>query len=126
MSFWDVFWLIVISFAFVAYLMVMFSIIVDIFRDRESGGFVKALWVVLLIIFPLFTALIYLIAKGGGMAERSTQHAIAVRESQDSYIKSVAGTGSSSVDQIAKAKELLDAGALSPAVFESVKANALR
>ena len=73
MSFWDVVWFIVISFAFVAYLMVMFAIIADLFRDRESSGFVKALWIVGLIFVPFLTALAYLIVKGGGMSERSAR-----------------------------------------------------
>ncbi|WP_201025165.1 PLDc N-terminal domain-containing protein, partial [Desulfitobacterium hafniense] len=70
MSFWDVVWFIIISFAFVAYLMVLFSILGDLFRDRGTSGWVKAIWVVALIFFPFLAALIYLIAKGGGMAER--------------------------------------------------------
>ena len=70
MSFWDIVWFIFISFAFVAYLMVMFSILVDLFRDREESGVMKAVWVVALIVFPLLTALVYLITRGGGMAER--------------------------------------------------------
>ncbi|RYV50100.1 SHOCT domain-containing protein [Pengzhenrongella frigida] len=124
MSFWDIVWFIVISFAFIAYLMVMFSIIADLFRDRETGGFVKALWILALIFLPFLTALIYLIARGGGMAERSAQNARAIQSAQESYIKDVAGTGTS-VDQVTKAKALLDAGAISPAEFEALKAKAL-
>lgn len=124
MSFWDIIWFIVISFAFVAYLMVMFSIIADLFRDRETGGFAKALWILALIFLPFLTALIYLIARGRGMAERSDQNARAIQSAQESYIKDVAGTGTP-VDQVTKAKALLDAGAISPAEFESIKAKAL-
>ena len=124
MSFWDIIWFIVISFAFIAYLMVMFSIIADIFRDRDSGGFAKALWIVALIFVPFLTALIYLIAKGGGMADRSAQHARAVQSAQESYIKDVAGN-SSPADEVTKAKALLDAGAISPAEYETLKAKAL-
>ena len=67
MSFWDVVWIIFISFAFVAYLMVMFSILGDLFRDRDTSGFAKAVWVIALIFLPLLTSLVYLIVRGKGM-----------------------------------------------------------
>ena len=124
MSFWDIIWFIVISFAFIAYLMVMFSIIADLFRDRETGGFAKAVWILALIFLPFLTALIYLIARGGGMAERSAEHARAVQSAQESYIKNVAGTASP-VDQVAQAKALLDSGAISASEYESLKSKAL-
>ena len=90
MSFWDVVWFIVISFAFVAYLMVMFSIIVDLFRDRETSGIMKAVWIVCLIFFPLITALVYLIARGSGMAEHQMQRRREHEAQQDAYIRDVA------------------------------------
>jgi hypothetical protein len=124
MSFWDIIWFIVISFAFIAYLMVMFSIIADLFRDRETGGFAKAVWIVALIFLPFVTALIYLIARGGGMADRSAQSARAMQSAQEAYIKDIAGT-SSPTDEVTQAKALLDAGAISTAEFESLKARAL-
>ncbi len=124
MSFWDVVWFIFISFAFVAYLMVMFSIITDLFRDRETSGWAKAVWIVLLIFFPLITALVYLIVRGSGMTERSMQSAAAMKEQQDAYIQEVAGKASP-VDQVAKAKAMLDAGAISQSEFDALKAKAL-
>jgi len=124
MSFWDVVWFIFISFAFVAYLMVMFSIITDLFRDRETSGWAKAVWIVLLIFFPLITALVYLIVRGSGMTERSMQSAAAMKEQQDAYIKEVAGKASP-VDQVAKAKAMLDSGAISQSEFDALKAKAL-
>src|SRR5215203_2814491 len=69
-SFWDFFWLLVWTFFFVMYLMVLFQIIADLFRDRDLSGGWKALWVIFLIIFPFIAAIIYLIARGRGMAER--------------------------------------------------------
>jgi hypothetical protein len=124
MSFWDVVWFIFISFAFVAYLMVMFSIITDLFRDRETSGWAKAVWIVLLIFFPLITALVYLIARGSGMTERSMRTAEAMKAQQDSYIRDVAGNASP-VNQVAKAKAMLDAGAISQSEFDALKAKAL-
>lgn len=124
MSFWDVVWFIFISFAFVAYLMVMFSIITDLFRDRDTSGWAKAVWIVLLIFFPLITALVYLIVRGSGMTERSMQSAAAMKAQQDAYIQEVAGKASP-VDQVAKAKAMLDAGAISQSEFDALKAKAL-
>ena len=126
MSFWDVVWFIVISFAFIAYLMVMFSIIADLFRDRDTSGVVKAVWIIGLIIFPFLVALIYLIVKGNGMAERSARSADTMRRQQDEYIKSVAGQQQASpAEQIEKARSMLDAGTISQAEFEQLKAKAL-
>jgi magnesium-transporting ATPase (P-type) len=124
MSFWDVVWFIFISFAFVAYLMVMFSIITDLFRDREASGWAKAVWIVLLIFFPLITALVYLIVRGSGMTERSMQSAATMKEQQDAYIQEVAGKASP-VDQVAKAKAMLDSGAISQSEYDALKAKAL-
>jgi SNF family Na+-dependent transporter len=128
MSFWDVVWFIVISFAFVAYLMVMFSIIADLFRDREESGVMKAVWIVCLIFFPLITALVYLIARGSGMADRQMQTAANMKEQQDAYIRDVAastGSGKSAADSIADAKALLDNGTITAAEFDKLKAKAL-
>ena len=125
MSFWDVVWFIFISFAFVAYLMVLFSILSDLFRDRDTSGWVKAVWVVALIIFPLITSLIYLIARGGSMTDRSMQAAERQRVQQEAYIRDVAQKPSSAADQIAQAKALLDAGVISQAEYDTLKHKAL-
>ncbi|WP_426560587.1 SHOCT domain-containing protein [Angustibacter sp. McL0619] len=125
MSFWDVVWFIIISFAFIAYLMVLFAIITDLFRDRDTSGIVKAIWIVLLIVLPLLTSLVYLIARGGGMAERQASAVKGAVAQQDAYIKSVAGSGASPAEQIKHAKELLDSGAINQSEFDSLKAKAL-
>ena len=124
MSFWDIVWFIIISFAFVAYLMVLFSILGDLFRDHETSGLAKALWVIFLIIAPFLTALIYLIVRGGGMARRSVRQLETAKAEQDRYIQEVATT-TSPAGQIAQAKELLDSGAITPEEYEAVKARAL-
>jgi len=129
-SFWDVLWFIFISYLFIAYLMVLFHVIVDIFRDDSTGGFVKALWTLALIFVPFLTLLIYVIAKGRGMAERSMQQAKAARASQEAYIRDVAASSpgarsATPVEQVAQAKSLLDSGAITAAEFESMKAAAL-
>ena len=124
MDFWDVVWFIIISFAFVAYLMVMFSILTDLFRDRETGGFAKAVWVIALIFLPFLTALIYLVARGRGMAERSAKEAMSLQQQQEAYIKDVAGKASP-VDQVAQARRMLDAGEISQSEYERLKEKAL-
>ncbi|MFC5264739.1 SHOCT domain-containing protein [Kribbella qitaiheensis] len=125
MSFWDIIWFIIVSFAFIAYLMVLFNILTDLFRDRDVSGWVKAIWVICLIIFPFLTALVYLIARGRGMAERQAAAWGSARAAQDEYIKSVAGSSASPTAQIAQAQELLTAGTISQAEFDTLKAKAL-
>jgi hypothetical protein len=124
MSFWDIMWFIFISFALVAYLMVMFSIITDLFRDRETSGFAKAAWMVALIFVPFLTSVIYLVVRGGGMAERSFKSAEAVRQSQEAYIREVAAKATPT-DQIAQARTMLDSGVISQPEYERLKEKAL-
>jgi hypothetical protein len=124
MSFWDVVWIVVISFAFVAYLMVMFSILADLFRDREESGWMKAAWIVLLIVFPLLTALVYLGVRGRGMAERQSRDVADMKQQQDAYIREVASKASPA-DQIAQAQKMLNDGAISQPEFERLKEKAL-
>ena len=125
MEFWDFFWLLVWSFVFVAYLMVLFQILTDLFRDHTLSGWWKALWIVGLVFIPFLTALIYIIARGRGMTERHLAAASAAKAQADSYIREVATGGQSATDQIASAKALLDAGTITPDEFASLKAKAL-
>jgi predicted PurR-regulated permease PerM len=124
MSFWDVIWFIIVSFAFIAYLMVLFNIVVDLFRDRNVSGILKAVWMVCLIFFPFITAVVYLIVRGGGMADRQAAMMSRAVEAQDAYIKSVAGTVTPA-DQISQAKALLEDGTITQAEFDALKAKAL-
>jgi uncharacterized membrane protein YcjF (UPF0283 family) len=124
MSFWDIIWFIFVAYVFFAYLMVLFSVIADIFRNQETSGLTKALWVLLLIVLPFITLIVYLITHGSGMGERSAKQAQAMQAQQESYIKTVAG-GSSPADQVTQAKALLDSGAISQAEYETMKAKAL-
>jgi phospholipase D-like protein/putative oligomerization/nucleic acid binding protein len=124
MSFWDIVWFIVITFAFMAYLMVLFHICADLFRDQEESGFAKAVWIVALIFLPLLTSLVYLIARGSGMAERSMRSAENLKRQQDAYIREVAGQATPA-DQIAQAKSMLDTGAISQSEYDQLKAKAL-
>ena len=122
-SFWQWFWLMVWWFFFFAYLVILFQIIGDLFRDRALSGWWKAVWIVLLVIFPYLSALVYLIARGNGMAQRQGRAVAEARSAQDEYIRQVAGT--SATDQIASAKALLDSGAITSEEFATLKAKAL-
>ena len=123
-DFWDFFWLLIWTYLFVAYLVVLFQIIGDVFRDRDLGGFAKALWMIALILVPFLSALIYLIARGRGMSERRAVEADKARAETERYIQSVASTPNSA-DQIASAKALLDDGTITQGEYEQLKVKAL-
>ncbi|MET0297048.1 MAG: SHOCT domain-containing protein [Microbacterium sp.] len=122
-SFADLIWWFLWAFVFVTYLFALFAIIGDLFRDHTLSGWWKAVWILFLIFVPFLTALVYLIARGKGMAERGAAQAKQYQAAQNDYIKHVAGTSPS--DEIAKAKSLLDAGTITAAEYESIKAKAL-
>lgn len=124
MGYWDFFWLMIWAFFFIAYLVVLFQVITDIFADKSLNGWAKAVWVVALVVIPWLTALVYLIVRGKGMTERQSAAAAAQKRAADDYIRSVA-SGPSAAEQIAQAKTLLDSGALSQTEFDQLKAKAL-
>lgn len=122
-GFWDLFWWFFWVYVFVAYLMVLISIFVDVFRDHTLNGWAKALWVIALVFFPFITAIVYLIARGKGMSERSGRQGQELRTAQDDYIRQVAGA--TPTDEIAKAKALLDSGTISQGEYDLLKSKAL-
>ncbi|MBS1907007.1 MAG: SHOCT domain-containing protein [Actinobacteria bacterium] len=123
MSFWDSLWNILVvffwAFVFISALFAMIAVVTDLIRDKKLNGWWKALWLIFLVFVPLLTSLIYLIARGGGMADRSVREAEAAQRSTDDYIRSVASV--STADEIAKAKALLDAGTIDQAEFARLK-----
>ena len=123
-SFLDLIWTVLVIYFLFFVLMILFTIVVDIFRSKDLGGFAKALWIVLLVIFPLIGALIYLIARHDGMAQRQIEHQKQQKDQFDSYVKEAAGS-SGPADEIARAKGLLDSGAISQEEFDALKAKAL-
>jgi hypothetical protein len=126
-NFWSIIWIVFWSFLFIAYLMIFFRIITDLFSDHEVSGVVKAIWIIALIFVPFLTALIYLIARGKGMAERQMGRMREMQDQQAAYIRDVAGKsgGKSAADSIADAKALLDNGTITAAEFDKLKAKAL-
>ncbi|WP_330185425.1 SHOCT domain-containing protein [Nocardia sp. NBC_01503] len=119
MSFWDIVWFIVLSFLFFAYLMLLFSILADLFRDSSVSGWTKAIWVLFLLFLPFITALIYLITRGNSMAARAAAQSIQRQEAQNDYIRQVARADTTA--QLSDAKKLLDEGAISPEEFAHLK-----
>jgi hypothetical protein len=111
-------------FIFIMFFFIWFQVIIDLFSDHKLGGFAKAVWVIFLIIAPPITTLVYLIARGKSMGERRQAQYKAAQEAQKAYIQQAVGTVSPA-DQIASAKALLDAGTISQAEFDSLKAKAL-
>ena len=111
-------------FLFVAWLWLLISVYADVFRSDDLGGLGKALWVLFVLVLPYVGVLIYLIARGGKMQERSLAQARQARSATESYIREVAG-GASTADELLKLAQLRDQGVLSPEEFEAQRAKAL-
>jgi phospholipase D-like protein/putative oligomerization/nucleic acid binding protein len=122
--FLDVMWTMIVFFAWVIWFWLLITVFADVFRRHDIGGGTKALWIVFVIILPFLGVLIYLIAESKGMAERSQKQVETAQQQTDAYIRDVA-SGSDPAEQIAKAKQLLDAGTISSAEFDALKQKAL-
>jgi hypothetical protein len=122
--FLDIFWSMIIFFAWVTWIWMMILILSDVFRRRDLSGWGKAGWTFFLIILPFLGALIYLIAQSDGMAERRAQDVQGQRAQMDDYVRSVAGSGGPAAE-IDKAKALLDSGAITQTEYDALKAKAL-
>jgi len=127
MNFWTDIWAILVwmlwAVVFIGYLFALFAIVGDLFRDRKLSGWWKAVWIIFLIFLPFLTALVYIIARGEGMAERSDRAARNAETAAQSYIREVAGTSPS--EEIATASELLKSGTITQDEFDRLKAKAL-
>jgi len=122
--FLEVFWTMLVFFAFFIWIWLLITVFADIFRRSDTSGWAKVAWIVLIIILPYLGVFIYLIAEHKGMTERAVQQQEAAQSQMDAYVKSVAAE-SSPADQIAKAKELLDKGTINQAEFDQMKQKAL-
>ena len=122
-NFWDLVWLIFSSFIFISYLIILFQIVVDLFRDPDLGGGSRAIWIIGLIFLPVFTAIVYVLSRGRSMSERQRASVQKARSETENYIREVAGK--SPADQIATAKSLLDAGTITQEEYAKLKAKAL-
>jgi high-affinity K+ transport system ATPase subunit B len=122
--FLDVLWTLIVIFAWVIWFWLLITVFADVFRRHDISGGKKALWVVFVIIVPFLGVLIYLIAESKGIAERNEKQQAAAQKQADAYIRDVAAS-SDPAEQIAKAKQLLDAGTISSAEFDALKQKAL-
>jgi hypothetical protein len=120
--FLDVLWTMILFFAWVAWIWIAITVFADVFRRHDINGWAKAAWVVLVIVLPFLGVLIYLISQHEGMGERSVKEAKTQQAAFDQYVREAAG---GSAAEIAKAKELLDAGTISQAEFDAIKAKAV-
>ena len=122
--FLDIFWTMLIFFCWVVWIWMMVLILMDVFRRRDISGWVKAAWVVFLIVLPFLGALVYLIAQHDGMADRAAERMRGQQAEVDSYVRSVAANGGAA-SEIDKAKRLLDDGTITQDEFDALKARAL-
>ena len=120
----EVFWTMLIFFAFFIWIWLLFIVFADIFRRKDTSGFAKVAWIIFIIIIPYFGVFVYLIAEHNGMAERSEKQAEAAKSEMDTYVRSVAGSNDPAT-QIANAKALLDQGSINQAEFDQIKQKAL-
>ncbi|MGA8364732.1 MAG: PLDc N-terminal domain-containing protein [Solirubrobacteraceae bacterium] len=122
--FLEVFWTMLIFFAFVIWIWILITVLIDIFRRHDTSGFAKVLWIIFIIILPYLGVFVYLIAEHKGMTERAIKQQEAAQSQMDKYVQSVAAQ-TDPAEQIAKAKGLLDSGTISQAEFDQIKQKAL-
>lgn len=125
MPLFDLFWAMLWFFLFFAWIWLLISIFGDIFRSNDMGGGAKAFWTLFVIILPLLGTLIYLIARGGSMAERSLEAAKAQDAAAKAYIRDAAGGGASAADELKKLADLRSSGVINDQEFEAQKAKLL-
>jgi hypothetical protein len=123
--FLDVVGTMLIFFAWVIWFWILIRVLVDVFRRHDLSGWGKAGWTLLMIVVPFIGVLIYLIAHGQDMGKRDMEAVSAQRAQMDAHIRSVASSGDGAAAEIAKAKSLLDSGAITQAEYESIKTKAL-
>ena len=119
------FWTFLLFFIWIAWIVVLFRVIFDIFRSKDLGGFSKAFWVIFVILLPFLGVLVYLIARGHSMTERDYQDAKSQEQAFQAYVRSAAGTGGGSADELTKLADLRDKGVISDAEFQAQKAKLL-
>lgn len=124
MNFLETLWSIIVFFLFLSYLILLFQIVADLFRDHKLSGWMKVLWIIGLVVVPFLTALVYIIARGPGMAQRNMAQLNEAQKQTEEYLRSVAGT-KSPAEQIADAKALLDDGTITESEYAQLKSKAL-
>ena len=121
-TFWDALWTIFIFFLWILWFFLLFKIVFDVFRRHDVGGGKKVVWLLFILFLPFLGAFAYIVANGDGIAQRDAERAQAAQTQFNDYVQSVAGGPAQEID---KAKQLLDSGAITQAEFDSIKAKAL-
>jgi hypothetical protein len=125
-SFIDIFWSMLWFFFLFIWITILFHILSDLFRDHSLSGVAKTLWVLFLVFLPFVAVLVYMFTRGQGMAERAAAHQQRAQQEFAGYVRDVAADGAATpTEQIARAKELLDAGTINQSEFDRLKAKAL-
>jgi hypothetical protein len=124
-DFLEFIWSMLVFFAWVIFIWVAITVLIDVFRRHDISGWGKAGWTVLVVILPWLGVLIYLIVNHQGMAERRYRESANAQAQFDDYVRTTAGSGGGAASEIERGKRLLDDGAITPAEFESIKAKAL-
>jgi len=122
--FLDVLWSMLVFFLWIAWFLLLFHIIGDVFRRRDASGAKKTVWLIFLILVPFLGVFVYLIVNSDDMARRQIEQAEAARSEMDNYVRATAGSGGAA-GEIERAKGLLDSGAITQAEFDTIKAKAL-
>lgn len=123
--FLNILWTTLIFFAWVIFIWIAITVLIDVFRRHDISGWGKAGWVILIVILPWIGVLIYLIANHTGMADRRMKDVADNQAQFDSAVRQAAGTGGGAAAEIEKAKQLLDSGAITQAEYDAIKAKAL-
>lgn len=121
--FWSMLWFAVL----VGWIMALFSVLTDVFRSPDMGGFAKTLWVLVILVLPVLGVLIYLLARGNKMTEHAIAQAQAQEQMMRSYVQETAAgvSGGSAADQLAKLADLRDRGVITEEEFQKSKAQIL-
>ena len=122
--FLDVMWTMIVFFAWLIWFWMLITVLMDVFRRHDVSGWGKAGWTVFMIVLPFIGVLTYLVVQSEGIAERNLQAQRTAQAQADEYIRSVAST-SDPAEQIARAKELLDRGAINATEYDAIKQKAL-
>ena len=120
-----VFWTMMIWFLWIAWIVLLFRVIADIFRSRDMGGGGKALWAIFVIVVPFLGVFVYLIARGHKMSEHDVAQAQAQEAQFRSYVQDAAGTGGGTADELTKLAALKAQGVITDVEFEQQKAKIL-
>ena len=123
-SFANVMWTMIVFFVWIIWFWLLITVFADLFRRHDISGWLKAVWMIFVVVAPYLGVLVYLIAQSKGMAERNAKQAQQSQAQFDDYVKSVSAQGDPT-EQIAKGEQLLDSGAISQAEFDQIKQKAL-